>query len=159
MKLEINAVNIDEPRLKQAEIKDTLAEWLPVKGFTRPILTDKEMEFSRDGKLKINFPSDFLIPQNWSDIFNELRFDQSNDDRFLSQISPIEIKIDPVEGQIKQNVAFKYNVTEFTEKHLKINIEFENLESISMEEQPNEVKIHIYRADLFKRSSDKVEIQ
>ena len=93
MKLEVNAANIDEPRLKQIEIKDTLTQWLPVKGFTRPILTDKDIEFSRDGKLKINFPSDFLVPQNWSDIFNEFRFDESNNaNRFLSKISPIEIK-------------------------------------------------------------------
>ena len=49
MKLEINATKIDEPRLKQIEIKDTLAEWLPVDGFTRPILTGKDIEFSRDG--------------------------------------------------------------------------------------------------------------
>ena len=72
MKLEINATNIEEPRLKQIEIKDTLAEWLPVKGFTRPMLTDKDIEFSRDGKLKINFPSDLLVPPNWSEILKLL---------------------------------------------------------------------------------------
>ena len=76
-----------------------MAEWLPVKGFTRPMLTDKDIEISRDGKLKINFPSDLLVPPNWADIFNELKFVKSNDaNRFLSQTSPIEIKIDPVEG-------------------------------------------------------------
>ena len=159
MKLEIDAANIDEPRLKQIEIKDTLAEWLPVDGFTRPILADKDIEFSRDGKLKINFPSDFLVPPNWSDLFNGLKFDKSNDaNRFLSETSPIEIKIDPVEGQTEQTVAFKYNVTDFTEKYLKIDIDFKNIEAISIEEQPNDVKIHISRTDLFKRSSDNVEI-
>lgn len=62
----------------------------------------------------------------------------------------IEIDVEPVEDQPKEDVAFTWKVLSFSEKFLIIQLDFENLQVISQAER-NMLTFKVWEPNLFRR--------
>ena len=69
------------------KLEETNGQWIPA-GVKRPVLSPQKVVTHFDGKLVIQFPEDFVIPENWKTI--------NKNKRNLFEQQAMEIVISPV---------------------------------------------------------------
>ena len=103
------------------------------------------------GKLIISFSDEMIVPETLSDLeLKELSV-------FGEEKPNLELSINPVLSQSKEDVAFTWTIEKFTPTRLSIQIYFKNPSAISNDilEEPNELVIKVWNRRIFTRDSDK----
>ena len=103
------------------------------------------------GKLIISFSDEMIVPETLSDLeLKELSV-------FGEEKPNLELSINPVLSQSKEDVAFTWTIEKFTPTRLSIQIYFKNPSAISNDilEEPNELVIKVWNRNFFTRDSDK----
>ena len=123
-------------------------QWIP-EGVVRPVIDNNNVATYYDGKIVIEFPEAFRVPNDWQSI---------NDKRNLFEQQQMEIVIPPVGIQTKEDLAFDWSIINFTDQFMEIALEFEKPYIIGKEEEPNIMRIYFWDTKMFARASDYVEI-
>ena len=113
-------------------------------------MKEQSVTVTKDGRVKIEFPEAFKVPEDWKSLNKDLRN--------LNEQEGIDLVIKPVEGQVAEDINFSWSIEDFTEKAITFSLIFDNPPKINSEDEPNKLNITFWAAEKFTRESDSVPI-
>ena len=113
---------------------DEGGQWIP-EGVERPVLENDNVATFYDGKIVIEFPEAFKVPNDWQSM---------NENRNLFEQQQLELVISPVGDQTIEDLAFDWSIINFTEEFMEIALEFEKPYVVGKEEEPNILSIYFW---------------